>query len=426
MNHLALLVARRFRPRHVGIVLAGVMAVFLVFDLGDRHGFSSLRFFDLNDSDVAHRIGLAPVAIGGLFLGAAALALDHSTTNTRDPRAGRWFRASALLFAIFSIDEILGIHVWANEQGVRWSVSYLPFVAIATLTWFEMAIRFESRKTQRRCLVAVAAFLGASLFDAARAGDPHSYAAGELLEMGAGSLFVVSLTMRAHQYRVAEIAELGREGDLSALASFVHRLDPLRLAVGAAAVVVFLGVMGSVSHGWHYMRVFDVNKEQNYASMFSGLVLWAAALMAICNGVFRAANWRGRRTWVALGFVFLYLGLDEMTALHEEFQHVTGIWGQTFLLPVVAIGVVAWYGALMDMRTNQLAVVVWIAGASFWAVSQAIDLKLNGPMPWTTIPEELGEMTGSLLFAFSLLLALRALVVDSLQVAQARRTAASV
>ena len=39
---------------------------------------------------------------------------------------------------------------------------------------------------------------------------------------------------------------------------------------------------------------------------------------------------------------------------------------------------------------------------------------LNEPLPWTMIPEELGEMTGSLLFAFSLLVALRPLVADSL------------
>ena len=70
------------------------------------------------------------------------------------------------------------------------------------------------------------------------------------------------------------------------------------------------------------------------------------------------------------------------------------------------------------MRTNRLAVLLWVAGAASWVISQGIDLKLNEPLPWTMIPEELGEMTGSLLFAFSLLVALRPLVADSLPAAE--------
>jgi hypothetical protein len=176
--------------------------------------------------------------------------------------------------------------------------------------------------------------------------------------------------------------------------------------------------MGAVSHSVDYMRVFDVNKEQNYASVFSGLALWAAALMAIFNGLVRQESTHARRWWLALAFVFLYLGLDEMTALHEELQHVTGIWGQAFLMPVALVGVAAWYMAIKEMRTNQVAVLLWVAGAAAWVLSQGIDLKLNEPLPWTMIPEELGEMTGSLLFAFSLLVAVRPLVADSLPAAE--------
>lgn len=145
--------------------------------------------------------------------------------------------------------------------------------------------------------------------------------------------------------------------------------------------------------------------------------------MSICNGVFREEARHNRRSWMALAFVFVYLGLDEMAALHEELQHLTGVWGQAFLLPVVVVGVAAWYRTLLGMRTNQLAHVLWVGGAALWVVSQCVDLLLNTPMPWTTIPEELGEMTGSLLFAFSLLVSLRALVVDNLPVAQPRATA---
>jgi len=417
MSDLGLQLARRFQPRHALLACGAVIALFAMLDFGDARGFSSLRFFDLNDSDVAHRISLSALVIGALLLCAAGIASSAGAAN-RGSRAGFWFKASAVLFAVFGAEEILGVHSWANQHGVDWNVSYLPFVAAGTLVWAEMARHFESRQARTLSLLGVGAFLAACLFDAARAGEGHAYAIGELLEMAGASLFLVSLMIHAHAYRPAHEVEPGRRGDLAVLAELVHRLDPVKLAIGAAVAVFVLGVMGSVSHSVDYMRVFDVNKEQNYASVFSGLALWGAALMAVFNGLVRQESLRARRWWLALAFVFLYLGLDEMTALHEELQHVTGIWGQAFLLPVVIVGVAAWYVTIREMGTNQLAVIMWVAGAAAWVMSQGIDLVLNEPMPWTMIPEELGEMTGSLLFAFSLLVALRPLVADSLPAAE--------
>ena len=412
MDNLALQLARRFQPRHVLIALAAVMACFLVLDFGDAQGFSSLRFFDLNDSDVTFRIGLSPFVIGTLLLFSSAIAFSAASTAA-DSRAAFWFKASGVAFAFFGLEEILGVHSWLDtDHGVSWNISYLPFVALGTLAWFETARHLEAGPVRRLFFGGIAAFLGACLFDAARAGEAHAYALGELLEMGAASLFLLSLVTYAHQLQAAPAEEPGRRGDLAAIAAFVNRLDPVKLALGAAAAVFVLGVMGAVSHSVDYMRVFDVNKEQNYASMFSGLALWGAALMAICNGIFRYADRRRRRWWLALVFVFLYLGLDEMAAIHEEFQHVTGIWGQAFLMPVALVGVVAWFAIFKELRVNELAMRLWVAGAALWVLSQGIDLVLNDPMPWTTVPEELGEMTGSLLFAFALLVALRPLVAE--------------
>ena len=87
-------------------------------------------------------------------------------------------------------------------------------------------------------------------------------AIGELLEMGGASLFFVSLVVHAHAYRPAHELEPGRRGNLALLAELIHRLDPIKLAIGVAVAVVVLGVMGAVSHSVDYMRVFDVNKEQ--------------------------------------------------------------------------------------------------------------------------------------------------------------------
>ena len=417
MSDLGLQLARRFQPRHVLIACGAVIALFLMLDFGDSRGFSSLRFFDLNDSDVAHRITFSAMAIGALLLLAAGIAVSAAAAS-RGSRAGFWFKAGAVMFALFGVEEILGVHSWANQHGVSWNVSYLPFLAVATLVWVELARHLESRQAQRLCLLGVGTFLAACLFDAARAGEGHAYAIGEGLELAGASLFLVSLMVHAHEYHPVHEVEPGRRGNLALLAEVVHRLDPVKLAIGAAVAVFILGVMGSVSHSVDYIRVFDVNKEQNYASVFSGLALWAAALMAVFNGLARQESPHARRWWLALAGVFLYLGLDEMTALHEELQHVTGIWGQSFLMPVVIVGVAAWYMTIKEVRTNRLALLLWVAGAASWVISQGIDLKLNEPLPWTMIPEELGEMTGSLLFAFSLLVAVRPLVADSLPAAE--------
>jgi len=417
MSDLGLQIARRFQPRHVLIACGAVLALFLVLDFGDAQGFSSLRFFDLNDSEVSDRISLSSMVIGALLLCASGIAFSTAAA-ARGTRAGFWFKAAAILFALFGVEEILGIHSWANQHGVSWNVSYLPFLVVAVLAWAEMARHMESRQARLLSVLGIGAFLGSAMFDAARAGDGHAYAVGEMLQMVAASLFLVSLMVHAHDPRLARTVEPGRSGDLTVLAAFVDRLDPVKLAIGAAVCVFALGVMGSISHSVDYMRVFDVNKEQNYASVFSGLALWAAALMAAFNGFVRHESLRARRWWLALACVFLYLGLDEMTALHEELQHATGIWGQTFLMPVVVVGVAAWYMILKEIRSNDLATLLLLAGAASWVVSQGIDLKLNEPAPWTMVPEELGEMAGSLLFAFSLLVALRPLLADSLPAAE--------
>jgi hypothetical protein len=413
MSDLALQLARRFQPRQVLVVLAAVLVSFLVLDFIDAQGFESMRFFDLNDSDITYRIGFSALAIGGLMLGAAALAFAAAAKADPATRTAFWFKAGGAAFLVLGFEEILGVHTWLDGEGVSWNVSYLPLLAVGTLVWFEMAPPIDTPGARRRVAVAIAAFLASCLFDAARAGDGHAYALGEALEMVAAAMFLVSMVVHAHALPAPEGEEQGRRGNLAAIAALAQRLDPVKLAIGAGVTVVILGVMGTVSHSVDYMRVFDVNKEQNYASVFSGLALWAAALMAVCNGLFRYETRHARRWWLALAFVFLYLGLDEMTALHEEAQHVTGIWGQTFLAPVVLVGVAAWYMAIKEMNASPLAVTLWIAGAAAWVCSQGIDLVLNDPMPWTTVPEELGEMTGSLLFAFSLLLALRPLAAAS-------------
>src|SRR4051794_33581616 len=157
MSDLPLQLARRFQPRHVAMVLAAVLATFLVLDFGDAHGMSSLRFFDLNDSDISNRIGLSALTIGTLFVLAGAIAFSAAAAANTS-RAAFWLKAGGVMFVLVGVEEILGIHSWANQHAVHWNISYLPFLAIATITWFELARHIETPAARHLTLVAIGAF----------------------------------------------------------------------------------------------------------------------------------------------------------------------------------------------------------------------------------------------------------------------------
>ena len=127
MSDLGLQLARRFQLRHALIACGAVIAVFLMLDFGDARGFSSLRFFDLNDSDVAHRISLSSAwRSERCCCCAAGIAFFEPARSIAVPGGLFGCKASAVLFALFGVEEILGLHSWANQHGVGWNVSCLP------------------------------------------------------------------------------------------------------------------------------------------------------------------------------------------------------------------------------------------------------------------------------------------------------------
>jgi hypothetical protein len=109
-----------------------------------------------------------------------------------------------------------------------------------------------------------------------------------------------------------------------------------------------------------------------------------------------------------LGAVLFVLGSDEVIAIHDRFQDVTGYPGQIILTPIAVVGIIAWWKVLQELSANRLARKLFIAGAAIWAYSQASDILLNPSFRWTITPEELGESIGSTCWVFALLVWLRA------------------
>jgi hypothetical protein len=181
-----------------------------------------------------------------------------------------------------------------------------------------------------------------------------------------------------------------------------------KLLIGIAALMVLFGILGAIVYpGGGALRVFDLNKEQTFPATFSGLLLLGAGGLALLNGVVRCPTLAERRWWLVLAAVFAFLGIDEITALHEAVQDRVHVWGQATLIPIVIAGGIAWVVTLRRLGVHSLAGRLLILAAGTWALSQGIDAALNEHYGWTIVPEELLEMCGSALFGLSMLVSVR-------------------
>ena len=424
MSDLALQIARRFQSRHLFFVLAAVIASFAVLDQVYRHALDSLIAFELEDSDPAVRNSFPAVVMTLMLIGAAALAF---AVQWLKPASGvAWWRVAGVVFVIFAIEEFLGFHTWIQRhEGVSWNVAYLPLLAIATVVWVEVLRLMGDNRTARLTFaLGVAGWLGAGLFDAARTGRDSALPGGELLELTAAALMLLGV----YQYaRAASIARTPladrREQDLAIASAAVSRVDIRKLLIGIAAFAVVFGILGSIVYpGGGDLRVFDLNKEQTFPATFSGLLLLGAGFFALLNAVVRCPNPADRLWWLVLAGVFAFLGIDEMTALHEALQDRVHVWGQATLIPIVIAGGIAWWMTLKRLGMHSLAGRLLIAGAVTWALSQGIDAALNEHWGWTIVPEELIEMLGSTMFGLAMLVAVKEVV--PVTVAAERRPAA--
>jgi hypothetical protein len=409
---LATQLARRFRARHVFFFLAAVIASFAVLDLVYRHALDSLIAFQLEDSDPAVRNSF-PAAVIALFLvGAGALAF--AIQQMKPAQGVAWWRLAGVVFMFFAVEEFLGIHTWIQRhEGVSWNVAYLPLLAVATIVWAEVLRSMTGQRLARITFAAgVAGWLVAGLFDAARTGRSSALPAGELIEMAAAAAILLGLYQYAREVSLARspVTDL-REQSLVIVSSVVSRLNMRMLLIGIAAFAIVFGILGSIVYpGGGALRVFDLNKEQTFPATFSGLLLLGAGALALMNGVVRCPTLYERRWWLVLAGVFAFLGVDEITALHEAVQDRVHIWGQATLIPIVIAGGAAWLITLKRLGPRSVAGLLLILAAGVWALSQGIDLELNESYGWTIVPEELLEMAGSAMFGLSMLVAVRDVV----------------
>jgi hypothetical protein len=215
---------------------------------------------------------------------------------------------------------------------------------------------------------------------------------------------------------------------LHLLFSAIRRIAPLRLALLAAVVIVWLGVMGALEFFTSaHLGKFNLDGEGTVPAVISGGFLFLAALLGLA--VTRVGSWERseRRALLLMAGFFTFMGIDEGLLIHERVGTLFHTHWQIPYLPVIAVAFVLWLRVLRALSANALAARLWIAGAAAWVAGQAFEvmqsafapqheaidgtvLPLHGAINLHfafTIMEELGEMTGSALFMLSLFVFLR-------------------
>ena len=412
MSNFALQLARRFDPRHVMIALVAIVVSFAALDLIYDRALDSLVAFHLEDSDPAVRNSFPAVVVGLMLLTAGALSFAIASMRSTAQR-GPW-RAAGAVLVLVAIEEALGLHTWLDRHlDVSANFTYLPLVAIAAVVWLGAArLMSGHRAAQLMVMAGTGGWILAAVLDAARRDRAEAMMGGELLQMSAAGLLLLGIHTFARNRSLAEHGpESPRESNLAIARAAVSRVNMRALLIGLAILAVAFGILGAIVYpGGGDLRAFDLNKEQTFPATFSGVLLLAAGGLALLNGLVRSETASGRRWWIVLALVFAFLGLDEIAALHEAVQDRVHVWGQAVLMPVVIVGVYAWWKALVTMWAEPPAGQLFLLGAGAWILSQGIDAALNEHWGWTIVPEELFEMAGSALFALALLVALRRLV----------------
>lgn len=113
----------------------------------------------------------------------------------------------------------------------------------------------------------------------------------------------------------------------------VIRLTPRRLGATLVAVIALLVVAHVVvriartvlhgNDGYGFFRLFELHAEANVPTVYeTTAILACAALLGIIASMKRAGRDPFAGRWLLLALVFVYLGLDEGSEIHELFTRV--------------------------------------------------------------------------------------------------------
>jgi hypothetical protein len=181
------------------------------------------------------------------------------------------------------------------------------------------------------------------------------------------------------------------------------------LAWGLLGGIAIVGALGAYQATADGPRVLSLDYERTIPAFWSGALLWLAALGAALvarDPAMPGARW----PWWGLAALFAFMGVDEIVSIHERLARLTGLrWEIPYIPVVLGAAVVGLASLLRFWRERPPLAIVFALGIGVWAVSQVFEVvQWNAPgekvASYTTLMviEEIGEMTGSALFALSL------------------------
>lgn len=133
--------------------------------------------------------------------------------------------------------------------------------------------------------------------------------------------------------------------DLASLESPIQRLVRVVVAVQCAFAAVYLVV--ALVRGTHPPRLIDLDADRTIPEWWSAMLLAGAAAAGFAIWAWARGN---RRGWLAVGFGFAFLSLDEVAGIHEavgasvgeDLLGVSGraVWPVIYLPLITVIAVV--------------------------------------------------------------------------------------
>jgi hypothetical protein len=199
-------------------------------------------------------------------------------------------------------------------------------------------------------------------------------------------------------------------------------LQLARLALLDAAIIVALGILGALEFFTTApLGLFNLDAEGSIPAAFSGALLVCAAMLA--TAVLYEGGWsrQERRTLSLIAAFLAYMGVDEVVGVHEHVGAILGTHWQIPYLPLAAAAGLVWLAVLRILSADRTAARLWVGGAAVWVGSQVFEAveTVTSPHGYAavhgaitthavlTIPEETGEMLGSSLFLFALIVFVR-------------------
>lgn len=363
-----------------------------------------------------------PAALTAALLVIAAglvIALGRRQGAARPSRPGPEAAGavSGLVLVVLAADVVAQLHERLEDaaSGLRLLVALHALLAVALALALALAPISGRRRAVTLATGGLVLLLAGLTVAAARVngstGWDGSAAMQALLELPGAALLALGLLAAAQARLRTDTARPTVTGTTSTRAlDFVAALPLRRVAAVLALGIAVFGLLGAFQAFVAPVAVLDLDSEFTLPAYFSGYLLLLAAVAAWARA---QAGEQRALVWLLLAGFFVFMSADEVIGLHEQLASAAGLYWQVLYLPLILAGGTAWLLTLRELRGQPLAAGLFILGAVAFVVAQACDtLQWSGNTEapsyrWTTVPEEILEMTGSALFGLAILLSIQ-------------------